>query len=138
MIIDVNYMYDGKFNENTLIVGQTGCNKTTFIKNLAKNKIFAKLKEIFWLSKIILSQDRQQDISSCFDLKVNFKYPQTLNDFNMELDSLPHPKKKKETDNSIVNNVMDEKNMFNKLIVMDDILGLADRSNDFANFLTVA
>ena len=33
---------------------------------------------------------------------------------------------------------MDEKNMFNKLIVMDDILGLADKSNDFANFLTVA
>ena len=33
---------------------------------------------------------------------------------------------------------MDEKNMFNKLIVMDDILDLADRSNDFANFLTVA
>ena len=136
-------MYDSKFKENTLIVGQTGCNKTTFIQNLAKNKIFAKLKEIFWLSKIMLSQDREQDISSCFDLKVNFKYPQTLNDFNMELDSLPlpplpPPQKKKETDNSIVNNVMDEKNMFNKLIVMDDILGLADRSNDFANFLTVA
>ena len=84
-------MYDSKFNENTLIVGQTGCNKTTFIQNLAKNKIFAKLKEIFWLSKIMLSQDREQDISSCFDLKVNFKYPQTLNDFNMELDSLPLP-----------------------------------------------
>ena len=130
-------MYDGKFNENTLIVGQTGCNKTTFIQNLAKNKIFAKLKEIFWLSKIMLSQDREQDISSCFDLKVNFKYPQTLNDFNMELHSVLLPKKK-ETDDSIVNNVMDEKNMFNKLIVMDDILGLADRSNDFANFLTVA
>ena len=89
--MDVNYMYDSKFNENTLIVGQTGCNKTTFIQNLAKNKIFAKLKEIFWLSKIILSQDREQDISSCFDLKVNFKYPQTLIDFNMELDSLPLP-----------------------------------------------
>ena len=54
----------------------------------------------------------------------------------MEL--VPSPQRKKETDNSIVNNVMDEKNMFNKLIVMDDVLGLADRSNDFANFLTVA
>ena len=93
--MDVNYMYDSKFNENTLIVGQTGCNKTTFVQNLAKNKIFAKLKEIFWLPKIILSQDREQDISSCFDLKVNFKYPQTLNDFNMELDSVPLPKKKR-------------------------------------------
>ena len=133
-------MYDGKFNENILIVGQTGCNKTTFTQNLAKNKMFAKLKEIFWLSKIMLSQDREQDTSSCFDLKVNPKYPQTLNDFNMELvpPVPPLPPQKKETDNSIVNNVLDEKNMFNKLIVMDDVLGLADRSNDFANFLTVA
>ena len=53
--MDVNYMYDGKFNENILIVGQTGCDKTTFTQNLAKNKMFAKLKEIFWLSKIMLS-----------------------------------------------------------------------------------
>ena len=86
--MDVNYMYDGKFNENTLIVGQTGCNKTTFTQNLAKNKMFAKLKEIFWQSKIILSQDREQDTWSCFDLKVNPKYPQTLNDFNMEFNIL--------------------------------------------------
>ena len=80
-------MYDGKFNENTLIVGQTGCNKTTFTQNLAKNKMFAKLKEIFWLSKIMLSQDREQDTLSCFDLKVNPKYPQTLNDFNTVTDT---------------------------------------------------
>ena len=38
---------------------------------------------------------------------------------------------------------MGEKNIFNKLIVMDDVVmddvsGLADRSNDFANFLSVA
>ena len=31
-------------------------------------------------------------------------------------------KKKKETDDSIANNVMDEKNIFNKLIVMDDVV----------------
>ena len=33
---------------------------------------------------------------------------------------------------------MGEKKIFNKLIAMDDVSGLADRSNDFANFLTVA
>ena len=50
--MDVNYMYDDKFNGNMLINGQTGCRKTTFIQNLAKNKMFGKLKEIFWLSKL--------------------------------------------------------------------------------------
>ena len=33
---------------------------------------------------------------------------------------------------------MDEKNIFNKLIVMENVSGLAVRSNDFANFLTAA
>ena len=32
---------------------------------------------------------------------------------------------------------MGEKNICNKLFVMDDISGLADRLNEFANFLTV-
>ena len=48
--------------------------------------MFGKLKEIFWLSKILLSQIREQNISSCFDLKVNFKYLKTLNELYMELD----------------------------------------------------
>ena len=44
--MDVNYTYDGKLNGNILIVGQTGCGKTTFIQNLSKNKMFRKMKEI--------------------------------------------------------------------------------------------
>ena len=32
---------------------------------------------------------------------------------------------------------MDEDSIFNKLIVMDDVLGLADKSANFTNFLTV-
>ena len=45
--------------------------------------------------------------------------------------------KKMETDDC-VDNVMYEKNIFKKLIAMDDFSGLADRSSEFANFLTVA
>ena len=33
---------------------------------------------------------------------------------------------------------MGENNVFNKLIVMDDVAGLADKSDNFANFLTVS
>ena len=42
--MDVNYTYDGKVNGNMLIVSQTGCGKTAFILNVAKNKIFEKLR----------------------------------------------------------------------------------------------
>ena len=34
--------------------------------------------------------------------------------------------------------VIGENNIFNKLFVMDNVLGLADKSNNFANFLTVS
>ena len=56
--------------------------------------MFGKQKEIFWLSKIILSQDRDQNISICFDLKVNLEYPQALGEFNIELDFFIKQKKK--------------------------------------------
>ena len=45
--------------------------------------------------------------------------------------------RKRQSDDSI-DIVMDENNVFNKLIVMDDVSGLADKSNNFANFLTVS
>ena len=131
--MDSKYTYDGKFNSNILAVAQPGCGKTTFIQNLAKNKLLRKLKEIFWLTKITLSKEREKKITSCLDLKVNFKYPQTVDEFIMEIYFFQRKK-----DNYVVNNVMGEENTFNKLIVMDDVLGLADKSNNFANFLTVA
>ena len=34
--------------------------------------------------------------------------------------------------------VMGENNIYDKFIVMDDVSGLADKSDDFANFLTVS
>ena len=35
-------------------------------------------------------------------------------------------------------NIFGENKKFDKLIVLDDVSGLADKSNDFANFLTVS
>ena len=54
------YSYDEKFEGNVLIVDQTGCGKTTFIQNIAKNNLFGELKEIFWISKIPLSMEREK------------------------------------------------------------------------------
>ena len=49
----------------------------------------------------MLSKDREQKISSCFNSKVNFKYPQTLDEFGIEPDFFQ--KKKKKTDNDVDN-----------------------------------
>ena len=76
--------------------------------------------------------EREKNILACFKKTLRFKYPQTVDDFNMELTFF----QRKRYDN--VDIVMGENNIFNKLIVMDDVSGLADKSNDFANFLTVS
>ena len=35
-----NFMYDGTFNRNMLVVGQTRCGKISFAQKLGKNKMF--------------------------------------------------------------------------------------------------
>ena len=42
----MKYKYDGKFSGNILVVGQTGCGKTTFVQKLAINNMLGNLKEV--------------------------------------------------------------------------------------------
>ena len=72
---EIKYRYDGKFEGNILIVGITGCGKTIFVQNLGKNKLFGDVKEVYWISKIELSMDREDNIRDCFtDQVVKFDY----------------------------------------------------------------
>ena len=58
---EVNYTYDGKFEGIVLIAGRTGCGKTTFVQNLGESKLFGDIKEVYWISKIELSIDREEN-----------------------------------------------------------------------------
>ena len=131
---DVGYFYDAKFEGNILNVGQTGYGKTTFVQNLAKNKMLGSIKEVYWLSKISLSRDREESISDCFDVRVDFKYPKNLEEFDTLLELFQRKREK----NSCNENFMGENTLLDRLIVMDNVSGLADKSENFANFLTVS
>ena len=67
-----------------------------------------------------------------FKKTVRSKYPQTVDNFNMELTFF----QRKRDDN--VDIIIGENNIFNKLFVMDNVSGLANKSNNFTNFLTVS
>ena len=131
---DVGYFYDAKFEGNILNVGQTGYGKTTFVQNLATNKMLGSIKEVYWLSKISLSRDREESISDCFDVRVDFKYPKNLEEFDTLLELFQRKREK----NSCNENFMGENTLLDRLIVMDNVSGLADKSENFANFLTVS
>lgn len=41
---EIKYSQDGKFKVNILVVGITGCGKTTFVQNLGKSNCLATKK----------------------------------------------------------------------------------------------
>ena len=130
---EIKYTYDGKFEGNILIVGRTCCGKTTFVQNLGKNKLFGDIKKVYWISKIELSKDREENIRDCFtDQVVKFEYPNNVEEFN-DLLEMYRLKKAEYIENDLGENMV-----LDKVIVMDDVSGLADKSDEFANFLTVS
>ena len=85
-----NFMYDGTFNGNILVVGQTRCGKTSFVQKLGKNKMFGNIDSVDSISKIELSEAREHQIrESCCYASVEF---QDLAEFETILELLKHNK----------------------------------------------
>ena len=130
---EIKYNYDGKFEGNIVMVGRTGCGKTTFVQNLGENNLFGEISEVYWVLKITLSGEREDEIRGSFsNQKVHFSYPQNVEDFNYLIESFM------QTKSEYVNSKMGEKMAIDRLIVMDDVSGLAEKSYNFSNFLTVS
>ena len=131
------YIYDGKFRGNILVLGRTECGKTSFVQKLALYDFFGKLKKAKWVSGIQLNESREAEIESNFSCDISFFYP---NDINKLADLIEEFKLEVETEETENENVTIFGEIINRdrLIVFDDVSGLADNSNKFANFLTVA
>ena len=59
-------IYNGQFNGNILLVGRTGCGKTTFLEKPAINKFFGDIVKIEWVSGIEIDTSQEAEIQSCF------------------------------------------------------------------------
>ena len=57
---------DGQFGGNILVVGRTGCGKTTFLDKLAINKFLGNLVKTEWIGRIDIDKKREAKIQSCF------------------------------------------------------------------------
>ena len=133
------YIYDGKFRGNILVLGRTECGKTSFVQKLALYDFFGKLKNAKWVSGIQLNKSREAEIESNFSCDISFFY---RNDINELADLIEEFKLEVETEKNEIENenvtIFGEIINRDRLIVFDDVSGLADHSNKFANFLTVA
>ena len=130
-------IYDGQFGGNILVVGRTGCGKTTFLEKLGINKFFGNLVKTEWISRIDIDKKREAKIQSCFSSKTEVhiaKEPDErdslIQTFKIRTHDIP--------DENDVNSLFGENKKMDRLIVMDDFSGVADMSKKFANFLTVS
>ena len=138
-----NYTYSGKFSGNVLIVGWTECGKKTFMQKLALHNFFGKLKKAEWISCISLTKKREAEIQTNFSCEVEFHYTADKDEFDAILEELKSKSRgNEETGNNDyetnVNDVFGENSICDRLIVFDDLSGLADNSKKFSSFLTVA
>ena len=129
--------YNGQFNGNILVVGRTGCGKTTFLEKLAINNFFGEIIKTEWVSGIQIDSAREAEIQSCFncDTKVHVATEKE------DLDGLLEIFKSNvlEVDDNVnLSNSFGELKKMDRLIVLDDVSGIADISKNFANFLTVS
>ena len=132
------YIYDGKFSGNVLVLGRTDCGKTSFVQKLALYNFFGNLKTAKWVSGIHLNESREAQIESNFSCDISFYYPNDVNDLVDLIDEFKLEVESEETENENVTSVFGEKINRDRLIVFDDVSGLADKSNKFASFLTIA
>ena len=133
------YIYDGKFRGNVLVLGRTECGKTSFVQKLALYDFFGTLKNAKWVSGIKLNTTREAEIESNFSCDISFYYPNDVNDLVDLIEEFKLEVETEKTDNENQNvTVFGEKIIRDRLIVFDDVSGLADNSNKFVNFLTVA
>ena len=136
--MSTKYIYDGRFKGNILVVGRTECGKTTFVQKLALYDFFGKLKTAKWISGIRLNASREAEIESNFSCEVSFFYPNEINELGDLLEEFKLEVETEETTNDDNVNIFGEVIDRDRLIVFDDVSGLADNSNKFASFFTVA
>ena len=134
--MSTKYIYDGRFKGNILVVGRTECGKTTFVQKLALYDFFGKLKTAKWISGIRLNASREAEIESNFSCEVSFFYPNEINELGDLLEEFKLEVETEETTNDDNANIFGEVIDRDRLIVFDNVSGLADNSNRFASFLT--
>ena len=94
------------------------------MQHLGKNKIFESLDSVDWISKIELSENRETQIRESFCYaSVEFHYPIDVGEFETILESLKDNKADLNIDHEDL--CIREKDVFDRIIVMDDVSGLS-------------
>ena len=130
-------IYDGQFYRNILVVGRTGCGKTTFPEKLGLNNFFGKIVKTEWISGIDIDQKREAKIQSYFSSETEIHVGKEQDELDSLIETFKLTSREETTENN-VNISFGENKKLDRIIIMDDVSGVVDISKKFANFLTVS
>ena len=133
----MTWIYDGQFYGNVLVVGQTGCRKTTFLEKLGVNNFFGKIIKTEWISGIDINKQRKAEIQSYFSNETEVHVAKEQDELDSLIETFKLRSREESDDSNILNNSFGENRKLGRLIIMDDVSGVADVLKKFANFLTV-
>ena len=122
---------------NILVVGRTNCGKTKFIEKLGSNNFFGNIIKTGWVSRIVINKKREAEIQSYFKNETEVHIAQDQDKLDSLIDTFKQ-RSQENYDNSNVNRSFGENRKLDRLIIIDDISGVADISKNFSNFLTVS
>ena len=131
-------IYDGQFYGNVSVVGRTGCGKTTFLEKLEVNNFFGKIMKTEWISGIDINKQREAEIQSYFSNETEVHVAKEQDEFDSLIETFKLRSREESDDSNTLNNSFGKTRKLDRLIIMDDVSGVADVSKKFANFLTVS
>ena len=135
-------IYSGQFSGNMLVVGRTNCGKTTFIEKLGLNNFSGDIIKTEWVSGKNIDKKREGEIQSYFKNETEVHVAEDEDELKSLIETFKQ--RSEESDdtqieiNDNVNNLFGENKKLDRLIIMDDVSGIADTSKYFSNFLTVS
>ena len=131
-------VYDDQFYGNVLVVGCTGCGKTTFLEKLKVNNIFGDIIKTELTSGIDIDKQREAEIGSYFSTQIQVHIAKEQDELKSLIETFKPRSREESGDSQNVNNSSGENRKLDRLIIMYDVSGVADVSKKFEKFLTVS
>ena len=112
--------------------------KSNFLEKLGINNFFGNLAKTEWISGIDIDEKRKVKIQSCFSNETEVHIAKEPDELDSLIETLKLRTRDIVDDNDVVNSLFGENKKMDRLIVMDDVSGVADISRKFATFLSVS
>ena len=127
-------IYNRQFSGNILVVGRTGCGKTTFLEKLGLNKFFGDIVKTEWISGIDIDKKREAEIQSYFSNETEVHVAKEQDELDSLIETFKLRSQDDITDTNNNENSFGENKKMDRPNIMDDVSGVADVSKNLKIF----